>query len=118
MSKRPDVLNQLITLAGTQKQLAKLLGVDAHSIHDWLRAGKISKRGALLVESSVAFNYRCFKAHRIRPDIDPKLWVEAMLGSMYAASRRKQIDYERSPEFTRETPIALLQELERQKANK
>lgn len=113
MTPSTNALQQLITLAGSQKQLAKLLGIEDHSIYDWLKAGRISKRGALLVESSKAFN-SLFKAHKLRPDIEPKKWINVMTSPSYAVARRKQVDYERSNEFAKETPIALLQELERQ----
>jgi DNA-binding transcriptional regulator YdaS (Cro superfamily) len=113
MKPSANAIQQLITLAGSQKQLAKLLGVDTHSIHDWVKAGKLSKRGALLVEASKVFN-SLFKAHKLRPDIHPSKWINVMYSPSYAVARRKQVDYERSPEFKTETPIALIKELEKQ----
>lgn len=105
-------LKQLITLSGSQKQLSKLLGVHEQSINDWLTLGRISKKGAALVEASKVFG-GLFKAHKLRPDINPKSWTEILYTTTYAISRAKQKDYEQSEAFKTETPIAVLEGLKK-----
>ncbi len=105
-------LKQLITLSGSQKQLAKLLGVHEQSINDWLTVGQISKKGAALVEASKVFG-DLFKATKLRPDIIPKAWTEVLFTHGYDVSRRKQIAYEMSEAFKTETPLAVLEGLKK-----
>lgn len=107
-----NFLKQLITLSGSQKQLAKLLGVHEQSINDWLTVGKISKKGAALVEASKVFG-SFFKAPMLRPDINPRSWTEVLFTPTYEASRRKQVAYEHSKEFKTETPLAVLEGLKK-----
>ena len=101
-------LHQLITLSGSQKQLSKLLGVHEQSINDWLKAGQISKKGAALIEASKVFG-SLFKASKLRPDVNPKSWIDVIYTATYEASRAKQKDYEQSEAFKTETPIAVLE---------
>ena len=112
MTKNNLALKQLITLAGSQKQLAKLLGVDAHSIHDWLKVGQISKKGALLVEASITLG-KFFKAQHLRPDVAPDKWIPLFNTPTYCESRRKQRAYERTPQYKQETPVAVLDGLKK-----
>lgn len=111
-TQKNHILKQLITLAGSQVQLAKLLGVQPYNIYDWLKAGRISKRGALLIESSVVFG-SLLKAHELRPDIESNLWIKFLTNSEYIKSRRKQLNYEQSEAFKTETPIVVLETLKK-----
>ena len=63
-----DQLKKLIEFAGSRKRLAQMLSVPTANIDNFIRAGRISKLGALLVEKNERLSQE-FSAERLRPDL-------------------------------------------------
>lgn len=66
MQKRE--LMELIQYAGDQVHLARMVGVSQPTVMGWANRGKISKQGAMLVESHPGLS-RKFTAIQLRPDL-------------------------------------------------
>lgn len=61
-------LDELVVVATSYHYLAKMLGVPASTVQGWLLRGRISKRGAKLVERNAVLK-GCFTAKYLRPDL-------------------------------------------------
>lgn len=66
--KQRERLLQLIEAAGTIAMLANQLGISYMTVKKWKERGRVSKRGALLVEQHPELGQQ-FKAIELRPDI-------------------------------------------------
>jgi hypothetical protein len=91
-------LTELITLAGSQAQLAALLGVEQRVVCDWKRLGQISKIGALLVSTSALLS-QFFEPRSLRPDLTEPEIDRLRTHEWFARARARQIEYEDDPEF-------------------
>jgi DNA-binding transcriptional regulator YdaS (Cro superfamily) len=106
-----ELLSDLIVLAGSQARFASLCGVKPHNVWDWVRNG-ISRRGAILVASSVEFS-DLIRSRTLRPDIDTgRAHSEIVSSDAYLESRRAQLVFEASPEFSTKSPRAALRRLQ------
>ena len=61
-------LSHLVTLAGNDKHLAKMLGVPVVTARGWIGRGRISRRGAELVEQHPVLSEH-YGAQDLRPDL-------------------------------------------------
>ena len=64
-----DRVAELVEHAGSWYYLARMLGLDPATVKGWSERGRISKRGAELVEKHPRLG-ELFKAEELRLDID------------------------------------------------
>ena len=66
-------LQQALQLAGSQAELARKCGAKTRQAHvwKWLRSGRVSGLGALLVAKAVGYEVL---PHQLRPDLYPNPW--------------------------------------------
>ena len=63
-----NMFSELLITAGGVTHLGKMLGVPVSTVQGWDDRGRISKKGAQLVEDHVTLGKR-FKAKTLRPDL-------------------------------------------------
>lgn len=100
-------LNELILLAGGQAKLADMLGVSQQNVHNWKKAGQISKVGAILVYKSVLLS-QWFDPQELRPDLTDDEVFKLQIHDWFVDARIRQMRYESNPEFA-ETTLFYLQ---------
>lgn len=64
-----EKLNGLVTIAGNDKHLAKMLSVPVATARGWIGRGRISRKGAVLVENHPVLG-ESYTAADLRPDLD------------------------------------------------
>jgi len=83
----------LISLAGSRRRLAQMLGVREHSITDWIRFGRVSRTGALLIgRSQIVGKY--VGIDLIRPDLTDHDRRQIGRSKRFIEARKKQLIFE------------------------
>ena len=66
--EQKKALEELIEFAGTQRHLAKMIGVPLGTVKSWISYGRISMRGAELAQKNPFIKER-FPLDKLRPEI-------------------------------------------------
>jgi DNA-binding transcriptional regulator YdaS (Cro superfamily) len=93
-------LKDIVTLAGSQANLAAFCGVEPYTVSDWVRNG-ISRAGALLIALSIEFN-GTVNSWDLRADMASQKNRQKPLDSeRFKTARAKQLKFEASAEFSK-----------------
>lgn len=63
-----EAMKELVDAAGSNAQLARMLGVPTSTVNSWVERGRISKKGAELVQTNVHLKHS-FPISKLRPEL-------------------------------------------------
>jgi DNA-binding transcriptional regulator YdaS (Cro superfamily) len=65
-SKKPSPIERAVQMAGSQRALAKILGVSSQAVSKWVLENKVPAERVLAIEAATRVS-----RHLLRPDIYP-----------------------------------------------
>lgn len=99
----PTPLDSLISVAGSQAALARLLGVQSYNVFDWTRAGRLPVYAVLLVESSKALRPFFPDARRdLRPGTPDSVYDRKASRAAFLTGLNRQKEYESGEQYKTE----------------
>jgi DNA-binding transcriptional regulator YdaS (Cro superfamily) len=93
-------LKDIVTLAGSQANLAAFCGVEPYTVSDWVRNG-ISRAGALLIAKSIEFSGIVSSWDLHWETNNPEIIARTLASGRFKTARVKQLEFEASAEFSK-----------------